>query len=130
MAGSLRHYRARRNFRSTAEPQGGEASAEAAVGIEEAPELRRFVVQEHHARRLHWDFRLERDGVLVSWALPRGVPEDPNRNHLAVHVEDHPLEYIDFAGEIPRGEYGAGSVTVWDQGTYETHKFHLEGRKP
>jgi len=80
-------------------------------------------VQEHHARRLHWDFRLERDGVLVSWALPRGVPGDPAENHLAVHTEDHPLDYATFAGEIPRGEYGGGAVTIWDHGTYEVLKW-------
>ena len=85
------------------------------------------MIQEHHATRLHWDLRLERDGVLASWALPRGVPRDPDANRLAVHTEDHPLEYIDFSGEIPKGEYGGGSMRIWDAGTYETEKW--EGGK-
>lgn len=82
-----------------------------------------FVIHEHHARRLHWDLRLERDGVLVSWALPKGLPQDPRRNHLAVQTEDHPLEYAGFAGAIPAGEYGGGEVTVWDRGTYQREKW-------
>jgi bifunctional non-homologous end joining protein LigD len=82
-----------------------------------------FVISEHHARRLHWDFRLERDGVLVSWALPKGLPTDPRTNHLAKHTEDHPLEYATFTGMIPKGEYGAGTVTIWDRGTYDTEKW-------
>lgn len=94
------------------------------------------MIQEHHARRLHWDLRLERDGVYVSWAVPKGLPTDRVRNHLAVHVEDHPLAYGSFEGTIPAGEYGAGEVTIWDSGTYEATKwterevkFHLHGRR-
>jgi bifunctional non-homologous end joining protein LigD len=115
MADKLRSYRRKRDFSSTPEP--------AEPGAPAAPDLPRFVVHEHHARRLHWDLRLERDGVLVSWAVPKGIPQDPSRNHLAVHVEDHPLSYIDFQGEIPRGQYGAGQVMIWDQGTYAAEKF-------
>jgi bifunctional non-homologous end joining protein LigD len=106
MADRLGAYRAKRDFATTAEPSG-----------------RRFVVQEHHARRLHWDLRLENDGVLVSWALPRGIPAHPDENRLAVHTEDHPLEYLEFEGEIPKGEYGAGTMSVWDSGTFEAEKF-------
>src|SRR5205807_5575199 len=114
MAKKLDRYRSMRDFDVTPEP-GGEGGPEA--------EGTRFCVQEHHARRLHWDFRLERDGVLVSWAVPKGVPPDPKTNHLAVHTEDHPLSYIDFEGEIPKGNYGGGTVKIWDHGWYELHKW-------
>ncbi len=112
----LDRYRSRRDFSRTAEPAGGDAA--------ESVDQSRFVVQEHHATRLHWDLRLERDGVLASWAIPNGIPAVPAENRLAVHTEDHPLEYIDFQGEIPKGEYGAGTMAIWDQGTYETHEWN------
>lgn len=105
-----------RDAAKTPEPMG--ANADAASG--DAPS---FVIQEHHATRLHHDFRLERDGVLVSWALPKGLPTDPGVNHLAVQTEDHPLEYGGFEGTIPKGEYGAGTVTIWDSGSYDLEKW-------
>ena len=113
-ADRLEQYRSMRDFGRTPEPAGGEETAVSGG---------RFVVQEHHATALHWDVRLEREGVLVSWAVPRGVPADPRQNHLAVHTEDHPMSYLDFEGHIPKGEYGGGDVTIWDTGTYECHKW-------
>jgi bifunctional non-homologous end joining protein LigD len=114
-AEKLSAYKKKRDFEKTAEPSGGGAAA--------ASERPRFVVQEHHARRLHWDLRLEHDGVAVSWAVPNGIPQTPKENRLAVHTEDHPLEYLEWEGEIPKGEYGAGTMSVWDRGTYEVHKW-------
>jgi bifunctional non-homologous end joining protein LigD len=114
VADRLGSYRKKRDFEKTPEPRGrGRAKRDAP----------RFVVQEHRARRLHWDLRLEHNGTLASWALPRGVPAHPDENRLAVRTEDHPLEYLDFEGEIPKGEYGAGTMEVWDRGTFEPEKF-------
>ena len=128
----LDRYRAKRDFDRTSEPAGdGQASrrrkaepagASPAEGASPAGGAR-FVVQEHHATRLHWDLRLEHDGVLASWAVPNGIPADPADNRLAVHTEDHPLEYLDFEGEIPKGEYGAGTMEIWDRGTFQIHKW-------
>jgi bifunctional non-homologous end joining protein LigD len=116
----LTKYRAKRDFDKTAEPAG-------AIGQPETGAHQRFVIQEHHATRLHWDLRLEHDGALASWAIPNGIPPDPKENRLAVRTEDHPLEYLEFQGEIPKGEYGAGTMSIWDRGTFELHKW--EDRK-
>ncbi len=115
MTDRLQDYRRKRDPGRTPEPVPAEHPAETG--------RRRFVIQQHHARSLHWDVRLERDGVLVSFAVPRGLPRDRARNNLAKHTEDHPLEYLDFHGEIPAGEYGGGRMTIHDQGTYETDKW-------
>jgi bifunctional non-homologous end joining protein LigD len=110
----LTGYRNKRDFAATPEPKGEEGTA---------AERPRFVVQEHSATRLHWDLRLERDGALVSFAIPKGLPQAPKENHLAVHTEDHPLQYVEFEGEIPKGEYGAGTMKIWDHGTYDCLKW-------
>jgi bifunctional non-homologous end joining protein LigD len=110
----LKRYRAKRDFAKTPEPAGKDAASKGAP---------RFVIHEHSATRLHWDLRLERDGVLASWAIPKGLPQAPKDNRLAVWTEDHPLEYVDFHGEIPKGQYGAGTMSIWDHGTYEVLKW-------
>ena len=120
----LATYRSMRDPAKTPEPVPATRPA-AKTG---AADLPTFVIQEHHARRLHYDVRLERDGVLVSWAVPKGPPTDPKENHLAVQTEDHPLEYGSFEGTIPAGEYGGGTVTIWDAGTYELEKWR-DGRE-
>jgi bifunctional non-homologous end joining protein LigD len=102
-------YKGKRDPAKTPEPFGGDSTSDAPI----------FVVQKHAARSLHYDFRLERDGVLASWAVPKGIPLEPGARALAVHVEDHPLDYATFAGEIPAGSYGAGTVEIWDHGTYD-----------
>ncbi len=120
----LKTYRGKRRFATTPEPAGsGKAEEPSGSRVAAATEAPRFVIQEHHATRLHWDLRLEHDGALASWAVPNGIPQDPKENRLAVRTEDHPLEYLEFEGEIPEGEYGAGTMRVWDHGTFETHKW-------
>jgi bifunctional non-homologous end joining protein LigD len=113
----LDEYREKRDFRATPEPGGRRRQGRSGSGPP------RFVIQEHHATALHWDLRLERDGVLASWAVPKGIPQDPRTNHLAVHTEDHPIEYLEFHGDIPAGEYGGGQMSIWDRGVYEVEKW-------
>lgn len=128
--GPLSAYIAKRSASKTPEPVPSNP-----LGAQPHGDLPVFVIQEHHASRLHWDFRLERDGVLVSWAVPRGVPHTSKRNSLAVMTEDHPMDYASFEGTIPAAEYGGGTVTIWDDGRYELEKWRddeviatLEGR--
>jgi len=123
---ALREYTEKRDLTKTGEPPGG-----VVTDMENT-----FVVHEHHARRLHYDLRLSREGVLKSWAVPKGIPEEPGVRRLAVQTEDHPLEYSEFEGTIPKGQYGAGIVKVWDRGSYELKvwtedkiEFLLKGRR-
>lgn len=125
----LSRYRGKRKFDRTPEPEGSGERDRA----DAAP---RFVIQEHDATRLHWDLRLEHEGTLASWALPRGLPTDPSQNRLAVRTEDHPVSYLEFEGTIPAGQYGAGEMRIVDTGTYRCEKwseqkitFHLEGTR-
>lgn len=109
---ALKTYEAKRNFRQTKEPKPRVAKSKSEKGL-------MFVIQKHDASRLHYDFRLEMEGVLKSWAVPKGLPMERGEKHLAIHVEDHPMDYAHFEGTIPEGNYGAGTVMVWDTGTYE-----------
>jgi len=117
----LHQYRSKRDARRTPEPVPAATPVPGVAGGGSAGGA--FVIQEHHARALHFDLRLEHDGVLASWALPKGVPVDPTHNHLAVQTEDHPMEYLEFEGDIPAGEYGAGSMSIWDSGRYSLQKW-------
>lgn len=117
----LKLYRDKRDFSRTSEPQGGR---------KRGGDRPIFVIQKHDARRLHYDFRLEIDGVLKSWAIPKGPSMDPRIKRLAVETEDHPYDYADFEGVIPEGEYGGGTVLVWDAGWYRNLKTGDDGHKP
>ncbi len=108
----LAEYKSKRDFTKTAEPEGKTTRRRSARGL-------KFVIQKHAASRMHFDFRLELDGVMKSWAVPKGPSYDPSVRRLAMEVEDHPIEYNAFEGTIPKGEYGGGTVMLWDRGTYE-----------
>lgn len=114
----LKEYNQKRDFRKTSEPEGHTKSGKSKLC---------FVVQKHAAKNLHYDFRLELEGVLKSWAVPKGPSLDPKVKRLAMHVEDHPYDYRNFEGIIPEGEYGAGEVIVWDEGTY--HAINTDDKK-
>jgi len=133
---SLKEYRQKRSFNVTPEPSGGKSPRKRTAAALQ------YVIQKHAATRLHYDFRLEWNGVLLSWAVPKGPSTDPSVKRLAMRVEDHPLDYADFEGVIPAGEYGGGTVMVWDTGTWEPQvpdvnealrkgdfKFILHGKK-
>ena len=134
---SLKKYKAKRSFDKTPEPPPAGVRHPSTIrtgNILERGKLM-FVVQKHHARQLHYDFRLEKEGVLKSWAVPKGIPEDIGIKHLAVMTEDHPIEYGSFEGMIPEGNYGAGKVEIWDKGKYvlleekkNSLKFELNGK--
>src|SRR4249919_4030773 len=138
----LAEYKRKRDPKKTPEPaveppvrgsgreEGVRGNREVPPGQKKSTRRRKapiFVIQRHAARSLHYDFRLERNGALASWAVPKGPPLEPGQQHLAVHVEDHPIEYGTFEGEIPKGQYGAGTVEIWDKGTYELVEEKADG---
>ncbi len=109
-------YLLKRNFNITKEPKSNKKTKKGSI----------FVVQKHHSKRLHFDLRLEKDGVLKSWAVPKGIPLETNKKKLAIEVEDHPIDYSKFEGTIPKGQYGAGTVEIWDKGVFETKNWEKD----